>query len=404
MTDIKPSCKYVLSEMQRRRFSKSSLYVARLRVSRLESWWKLNESSHEDVHSAFAAFYNHCLDGHLPLLTVERRKKDLCVLRRIEQHATGHAVEWKNVIPPMTAVNERHERLLSTMGDDPRWSSDAVRRNVLSASRKFFAWLEEHGCADVSRASESSVREYYVDKSMRIKCIKSLRYALKRAMRWLKGRGVVGFDCEALFALGIRTRQRLLPAADNANTVRILDSIDRSTALGRRDYAMILLGAALGVRPVDIVSMRLSDIDWRNGEIGIVQRKTGVALNLPLLPGVGEALKDYILRGRPETECQLVFVSHHTPFSGLIRSTPGKRFVKLAQEAGLGRGDGIGLTFYALRRALGRNLVSGGVPIPTVAQMLGHTELRSAESYMSFDGGSLGECALSFADMGESRE
>lgn len=404
MTDIKPSCQYVLSEMQRRRFSKSSLYVAKLRVSKLASWWKLNEASHTDVHSAFAAFYDHCLVGELPLLSVKRRTKDLCVFRRIEQHAAGQAVRWENVIPPMTAVNERHEWILSTMASDPRWSSDAVRKNVLSASRMFFAWLERHGCADVSRSSESSVREYYIDKSMRIKCVKSIRYALKNGMRWLKRHGYVDFECEALFALGIRTRQRLLPAADNANTARILDSIDRSTSLGRRDYAMILLGAALGLRPVDIVNMRLSDIDWRKGEIGIVQRKTGVALRLPLLQGVGEALKDYILHGRPDTECQQVFVSHHTPFSGLIRSAPGKRFVVLAQEVGLGRGDATGLTFYALRRALGRNLVAGGVPIPTVAQMLGHTELRSAESYMSFDGGSLSECALSFGDVEEDGE
>lgn len=399
MTDIQPSCKYVLSEMQRRRFSKSSLYVARLRVSRLECWWKLNEAVYSDLHSAFAAFYDYCLAENVPLMSAERRKKDLCVLRRIEQHACGREVEWKNAIPPMTAVNERHERLLQTMDGDTCWSSDAVRKNVLSASRKFFAWLEEQGCPDVSCTSAAAVREYYVAKAMSIRCVKSLRYALKNAMRWLRGRGVVSFDCEALFALGIRTRQRLLPAADNANTAQVLDSISRDDALGKRDYAMILLGAALGVRPVDIVSLRLSDIDWRKGELAIVQRKTGVALRLPLSPGVGEALEDYILHGRPESGCDLVFVSHHTPYEGLSRSTPGQRFVRLAQAVGLESGDKTGVTFYALRRALGRNLVAGGVPMPTVAQMLGHTELRSAESYMSFDGGSLGDCALGFKDV-----
>ena len=87
-----------------------------------------------------------------------------------------------------------------------------------------------------------------------------------------------------------------------------MSSTDRSSGIGRRDYALLLLAARYGLRPADIRGMQLEDIRWREGAIVIQQSKTGRKLTLPLLQDVSEALISYLRNGRPPTKARNVFV------------------------------------------------------------------------------------------------
>ena len=90
---------------------------------------------------------------------------------------------------------------------------------------------------------------------------------------------------------------------------RILGVIDTETETGKRNRAIILVGATTGLRAIDIIRMKLTDIDWRKGEIKLVQSKTGTTTHVPLMKETGEALKDYILNTRPKgTGCGEVFL------------------------------------------------------------------------------------------------
>ncbi|MBK9696738.1 MAG: tyrosine-type recombinase/integrase [Propionibacteriaceae bacterium] len=95
---------------------------------------------------------------------------------------------------------------------------------------------------------------------------------------------------------------------------RVLAVIDRESATGKRDYAMILATARLGLRISDLRHLELGDLDWRARKITIVQHKTGRPLSLPLLDDVGWAIIDYVRGGRPATDCPKVFVKHRHPF------------------------------------------------------------------------------------------
>ncbi len=108
----------------------------------------------------------------------------------------------------------------------------------------------------------------------------------------------------------------------------MLAVIDRQSATGKRDYAMILTTARLGLRISDLRHLELADLDWRAKRITIVQHKTGRPLSLPLLDDVGWAIIDYVRGGRPETACPKVFVKHRHPFDAFgapHRSPPGCR-------------------------------------------------------------------------------
>lgn len=167
--------------------------------------------------------------------------------------------------------------------------------------------------------------------------------------------------------------------------------------MGKRDYAIILLGATAGLRAVDIVNMKLRDILWRSGEIHVIQQKTGETLSLPLMPQVGEAIKEYILCGRPEADSEYLFLRHRAPFQKMNDGVPiGDMFDSYQKKAGIVRKPYDGKGFHSLRRLLGREMTLAEIPVTTIAQVLGHSKTDSATQYISLDSEHLKACALDF--------
>lgn len=123
----------------------------------------------------------------------------------------------------------------------------------------------------------------------------------------------------------------------------------------------------------------------------ISQAKTGKALALPLTSDVGEALKKYILEGRPGSDSEYIFLRTYAPYSELTTSVLYNVFNKYRFALGLPR-----CGFHDLRRALGTSLVTTGTAITTVAQVLGHRNLESTKQYISLDTEHLRDVGLNF--------
>ena len=95
---------------------------------------------------------------------------------------------------------------------------------------------------------------------------------------------------------------------------KLLTSVDRSNPLGRRDYALLIMAAKLGLRVSDIINLTFDEIDWAKKTLSITQQKTGKLVELPLTEDVGWAIIDYLQNGRPESECIHVFIKHCAPY------------------------------------------------------------------------------------------
>src|SRR6185436_13410068 len=102
---------------------------------------------------------------------------------------------------------------------------------------------------------------------------------------------------------------------------QVLQRIDRSTPLGLRDYAVLLLAASHGMRASDVANLTLDDVNWRERTIQIVQCKTRQPLSLPLTDEVGAALVNYLRRARPVSSCRQIFMRSHAPIAPI--SLPG---------------------------------------------------------------------------------
>ena len=109
-------------------------------------------------------------------------------------------------------------------------------------------------------------------------------------------------------------RDAAIPSVWDAElVVKLLQAVDRTSPVGKRDYAMLLLASRLGLRVSDLRTLRLDDLDWGASTIGFTQSKTSVPLRLPISEEVGEALIDYLRFGRPKTEHREVFVTLPRP-------------------------------------------------------------------------------------------
>jgi integrase len=182
---------------------------------------------------------------------------------------------------------------------------------------------------------------------------------------------------------------------------RLLAVIDRQSATGKRDYAMILATARLGLRISDLRQLELGDLDWRAKQITVVQHKTGRPLSLPLLDDVGWAIIDYVRSGRPATVCPKVFVKHRHPFDAFGgASSIASRLSRHAVRAGIEFPPGEVCGMHSLRGALAVAMIGNGVSIPVVSAVLGHASSDTTQAYyLRFDIERLRCCALDVEDV-----
>jgi integrase len=185
----------------------------------------------------------------------------------------------------------------------------------------------------------------------------------------------------------------------DADLDKLLKSIDRSEAIGKRDYAVLLLAARYGMRPSDIRRICLDDIHWRDRSIVFCQAKTGRQLTLPLLPDVAEALIDYLRDGRPATAVRTIFVRHKAPFEPFGPDNNLYQVMsKALRQAGLDHRAGMkGL--YVCRHTLATRMLSAKVPLKTIGDILGHGSTSSTLVYTRIDLSALRSVSLSIREV-----
>lgn len=274
--------------------------------------------------------------------------------------------------------------------------SEKSRYRMWSVAKTFFKWIQSNDIISLNQLNKDIIRAYLVDCAERMSksSLDTIRNVLKKLFIYFNCIGITTETYEKVFAFSVQTEKKIKKPIPLTEIAAILNIIDCSKPIGMRDYAIILLATVTGLRSVDIRHLKLTDIDWINGEIKIVQEKTGNSLALPLTTDVGEAIKTYILNGRPCSGAPYVFLRDRSPHSLLGSSIPYMQFNEYRAKLGLPRAP-----FHSLRRTLGTNMVIAEVPITTVAQVLGHTEINSTKQYISLDSIHLKECALSFDDL-----
>lgn len=186
-----------------------------------------------------------------------------------------------------------------------------------------------------------------------------------------------------------------IPSAYSKEEVqKLLDSVDRGSPKGKRDYAILLLASRLGMRAGDICGLSFKNLKWEHNEIELIQEKTQEKVLLPLLPEVGSAIIDYLKYGRPITESTTIFLRHTCPITPLTPPTLHSIVSQYLRLAGIKVPDGKKHGPHALRHSLASALLEENTPLPIISEVLGHTTTNTTSIYLKIDVNHLRRCAL----------
>jgi site-specific recombinase XerD len=252
-----------------------------------------------------------------------------------------------------------------------------------SEIRKFLK--SRKGALRLRQLRPSDIYRYVIDAATRTGQAESKRVvtALRSFLRWLTTRGAVSSVLQASVPMVANRKLKSVPAVLTAAEVnRLVRSCNLRTTKGRRDRAIILLLARLGLRAGEVVSLRLNDINWQAGVL-CVRRKGGRADSMPLPPEVGTAVACYLRNYRPKCSEPRVFTCVRAPHRGLGHSSTVSSIVATAlRRAGLNPPN---TGAHLLRHTLASSLLGRGAGLGEIGQLLGHQAQASTEVYSKVD-------------------
>jgi len=249
----------------------------------------------------------------------------------------------------------------------------------------FAQYLDSVGIKELNGVTSAHVQEFYENAEQGAPR-RSYGSTLRAFFRWGAAQQWLSSILSDAVPRPRHYRYVTLPDVLNESDVdRILVAVDRSTPLGRRDYAILLLAARYGLRPSDIRKLTLDQIDWRQAQIDVRQVKTGRPLALPLLPEIADALSAYLRDGRPASTNRTVFLRHCAPFKPFADENNLMAIMRTAlRRAGLDNRSGRrGL--YLFRHTLATRLLANGCPLKSIADVLGHASTQTTYGYTRVD-------------------
>ena len=207
--------------------------------------------------------------------------------------------------------------------------------------------------------------------------------ALRSFFRYLRHRGDITTDLAACVPAIANWQFSALPKFLQPHQVqRVLSQCDRTTSRGRRDYAILLLLARLGLRACEIVALTLDDIHWEAGEISIQGKGNRLAL-LPLPPDVGQAIAAYLKNDRPACSTRRVFIRMKAPRRGFANSIAVSTIVaRTLKRAGI---DSPHMGAHLFRHTLATQMLRQGAALAHIALLLRHRSLNTTTLYAKVD-------------------
>lgn len=274
-------------------------------------------------------------------------------------------------------------------------SEDTINNNKLYLHR-FLGYLQSNKVLALSDLDKQHILGFinglgFSSKST-IHCTLS---SLRCFLRYLFDNQYLDYDLTYIVPKSSYKKEARLPTTYTRDEVEcLLEAVDRTSPKGKRDFAMILLAARLGLRASDICGLKFENIHWETNTIHLNQKKTKEKIELPLFVELGNAIIDYLKYGRPVSDLQYIFLRAGQPYVKLEEPTLHSIVSFYLRRAGIRNIDQKKHGPHALRHSLVGILLEQKTPIPVISEVLGHTNTESTKTYLRIDLKSLRQCAL----------
>lgn len=330
--------------------------------------------------------------GHLAQYLRHRARH--CLPRPGDAGALKHLMDFlrcEGVIPAEKIVIRKHGSIAHCIDAyevylrEARALATATIVNYVPFARDFLKHCFGNRPVDLSRLSAKDVLRFVQCHAPRLhgKRVKLMTTALRSFLNYARYSGQVDVDLAAAVPVVPNWSMTTIPRAISPDHVRqLLTSIDRGTSIGRRDYAILLLLARLGLRVGEVVSLRLEDIDWEAGRLS-VRGKTGRRNVFPLTTEVGKAIVAYLKNGRPHSTSRCVFLRSRAPLCGFQGASGIDSIVRHSlQRCGI---DTPTKGAHQFRHGLATEMLRQGASLGEIGDVLGHRHSQTTSIYTKVD-------------------
>jgi len=293
------------------------------------------------------------------------------------------------VFPDIEAEIDDFDKYLQTIcghAEATRWYH---RRHV----KKFLTCLFGDRPIPADRITAENICRFVAEQAVGL-CSSSvgvLVYSLRAYLKFLQFNGHATLSLKAKIPKPPIWSGANLPHALNSQELaQFISAFDRTTAIGKRDYAMARCFLDMGLRCYEVANIQLNNIDWRNGILHLPKTKSRRGETLPITGDMGQAMVEHLRHGRPETQSQSVFVYHRAPMGKAVQNTTVRGAIRRAfARAGL---PWTGT--HILRSTVASRLLEGGSSLKEIADVLRHRSIDTTKSYMKVHLSNLAQVAL----------
>jgi integrase/recombinase XerD len=298
---------------------------------------------------------------------------------------SGDVIAAEKITAPRPAPAERCAHAYARYLRDARALARATIINYVPFVRGFLTDRFRAGPVRLARLNARDVVRFVQRKApqLHLKRAKLLTTALRSFLRYARFRGEVALDLAAAVPIVANWSMSSIPRAIGTGQVRqLLASIDRRTAIGRRNYAIVLLLARLGLRAGEVAFLELEDIDWDIGQVS-VRGKGDQRTALPLPADVGAAIAAYLRRGRPRSTSRRVFLRSKAPIRGFLGQCAIGSLIRHALQCAGIQAPTKGA--HQFRHALATQMLRHGASLTEIGDVLRHRNLQTTTIYAKVD-------------------
>jgi site-specific recombinase XerD len=326
---------------------------------------------------------------------------DRAALKRLLSVLRDAGVIASATLPPVSP----HEQIFDEFADYLRKERGLTPKSIirhLPIIRRFLREVCPAGTSELDKISRKDVIRY-IERHARDQSAgsgKAMCWALRAFLRYLYLRELNPLALAGCVPSIRRWKFASLPTYLSASQVqKVLDGCDRTTVLGRRDYAILLMLARLGLRAGEVVTLTLDDIDWRAGEM-LIRAKGRQRVRMPMSPDVGVAVVAYLRDGRPRSPCRRLFLRTLAPKVGFASGCAITMIAKTALERA-------GIRGYAhhgahiFRHSLASALLQSGATLSEIGQLLRHESHDTTRIYAKVDTDALRTLSLPWPGGGQ---
>lgn len=283
----------------------------------------------------------------------------------------------------------------------------AYTRNILSLSNEtlrnkkqylyeFHSFLNERGLS-LEDLNVDIVEGFFASMEYSLASRHNSGSTLRIFLRYAYDNRQTKKDC-SIFVLADNYKKhcKIPTTYEESEISSMIASVERSSAIGKRDYLILLLAAEYGWRTKDIVSFCSNQIDWDKNVIHFNQSKTGIPVEYPLLSSVGNAIIDYLKHGRPKTDVEEIIVAADTAKKGQPLSPPTIHSIvsKYMDKANIKNWKAKKHGAHSLRHSLATNMLKKNISMPIISTVMGHQSTETTKIYLSVDVDELRQCPL----------